>query len=174
MSEVEKIKKVATIEKTTGLYNQNYFYQRLEEEIARASRNRYSLSLIFMDMDKLKDINDNYGHLTGDKVLQLVAKSIKDSIRKMDIAFRYGGDEFAVILPETDSEEALYIAERIRQRIKGKTSFCPVSLSFGIASFPQDAKEPQELLDRADQAMYQAKWKGGDKIEKISSSDLSS
>ncbi len=166
---IEKIKKIATIEKLTGLYNQSYFYYRLEEEVARASRNGCQLSLLFMDVDKLKEINDTYGHIIGDKILQLVAKSIKSRIRKMDIAFRYGGDEFVVILPQVSSEKASLIAERIRREIKKVACSYFVSLSFGVASFPQDAKEPRELLDKADQAMYQAKRKGGDRIERINS-----
>lgn len=166
-SYIKKMEKEATMDKMTGLYNQNCFYQRLEEEVARTSRNGCSLSLLFMDTDRLKDINDTYGHLAGDKVLQFFARKIKESIRKMDIAFRYGGDEFAVILPEADSEKAFLIAERIRQKVKEVTSLHSVSLSFGIASFPRDSKRPQELLNKADQAMYQAKRKGGNRIEKI-------
>lgn len=165
-SYIQKIGKVATMEKMTGLYNQSYFYQRLEEEIAKASRSKCSLSLLFMDTDRLKDINDTYGHLVGDKVLQLIARSIKESIRKMDIAFRYGGDEFVVILPHAGSKEATLVAERIRKKTEGKTPFPPVSLSFGVASFPQDATEARELLDNADRAMYQTKQGGRNNIEK--------
>lgn len=164
---IEKITKVAAVDKMTGLYNQNHFYQRLEEEIARAWRNRHPLSLLFMDADKLKDINDSCGHLTGDKVLQFIAKSIKTSIRKMDIAFRYGGDEFVVILPGVDPERASLVAERIRKKIKENACVHKTSLSLGIASFPEDAQKPRQLLDKADKAMYQAKGKGGDRVEKV-------
>lgn len=166
-SHVEKIKKVATIEKLTGLYNQSHFYICLEEEIRRSSRNRCSLSLLFMDVDRLKQVNDNWGHLVGDKVLQLVARSIKCSIRKIDIGFRYGGDEFVVILPGVSSSDTVPIAERIQKKLKKLPFPCPVSLSFGIASFPRDGKQPRELLDRADRAMYQAKREGGDRIRQV-------
>jgi diguanylate cyclase (GGDEF)-like protein len=164
-SYIEKIHKLAIMEGLTGLYNQSYFYQRLEEELARASRSKYPLSILFMDVDGLKDINDTRGHLTGDKVLKLIARNIKSNIRKMDIAFRYGGDEFVVILPQADQDKAFLVAERIREKIK-KMPFS-LGLSIGIASFPQDAKKLRELLDKADQAMYQAKQKGGNRVEKL-------
>jgi len=163
---IEKIRKLALIDELTGLYNQSYFYKRLREELGKACRSKQPLSILFMDVDNLKFINDTYGHLTGDRVLRLIAKQIKDNIRTMDIAFRYGGDEFVIILPEIDSDKSLIVAERINQKIKKITFPSPLSASIGIASFPEDAEKPRDLLAKADRAMYQAKQKDAGKIKK--------
>ncbi|MBC7190273.1 GGDEF domain-containing protein, partial [Candidatus Aerophobetes bacterium] len=93
---IERMRNLAMSDKLTGLYNQGYFYKRMEEELSRASRRGSPLSLLFLDVDGMKKINDTHGHIIGDKVLRLVAEKIKQSIRKTDIAFRYGGDEFVV------------------------------------------------------------------------------
>lgn len=166
-SYIDKIKRLAVIEELTNLYNQGYFYKRLKEEISRALRGGNSLSILFMDVDGMKDINDTYGHLKGDNVLQLIARGIKSSIRNMDIAFRYGGDEFAVILPQTSPEGAFVVAKRIKEEVKRKTYPYNITLSIGLASFPQDGDNPRQLLDKADYAMYQAKQKGGDGVKRF-------
>jgi len=167
-SYIDKISKLAITERLTGLYNQGYFYQRLKEELSRASRWKLPLSILFIDVDGMKNINDTYGHLKGDEILQLVAGGIKNSIREMDIAFRYGGDEFAVILPQTSSKQAFIVAERIKEQAKIKAHPYNITLSIGLVSFPEDGDDPRNLLNKADKAMYRVKQEGGDGVRKFS------
>lgn len=166
---LEQIYQSAITEKLTGLYNQNYFYERLKEEVARSSRNNYSLSLIFADVDWLKSINDSYGHLVGDEALKKISQVIRSCIRKVDLPFRYGGDELAVLLPQTDGEAAYQIAERIRSKAN-KLSFREkfhLTVSIGVATYPQDANSPQDLLNKADSALYRAKQRGRNCVERF-------
>lgn len=160
----------ATItEELTGFYNRGYFYQRLKEEINRAERTDLPLSILVIDFDHLKIINDSYGHLTGDKALQEISKIIRACIRRVDIPARYGGDELVIILPETDSISAFNVAERIRKKI-ANTPFrnnIPLTVSIGIATYPKDTTQSQTLFERADQAMYQAKQKGANRVERL-------
>jgi len=166
---LEQIYQSAITEKLTGLYNQNYFYERLKEEVARSSRNNYSLSLIFIDVDWLKSINDSYGHLVGDEALKKISQVIRSCVRKVDLPFRYGGDELAALLPQTDGEAAYQIAERIRSKVS-KISFREkfhLTVSIGVATYPQDANNPQDLLSKADSALYKAKQKGRNHVERF-------
>jgi diguanylate cyclase (GGDEF)-like protein len=150
----------------TGLYNQRYFKQRLAEEIERAAEQDRPLSLLFCDLDRFKGYNDRLGHVAGDKALRAVAGVVLQSIRQVDLAARYGGEELTVILLDTPGDSAVEVAERIRQGVarldlgheRGLT------VSIGTAAFPDHATKVEELIDKADWAMYLAKRKGRDKV----------
>jgi diguanylate cyclase (GGDEF)-like protein len=150
----------------TGLYNQRYFKQRLAEEIARAAEQGRPLSLLFCDLDRFKEYNDRLGHVAGDKALRAVAGVILHSIRQVDLAARYGGEELAVILLDTPGDSALEVAERIRQSVAGLDLGHDrgITVSIGAAAFPDHATRVEELVDKADWAMYLAKRKGRDRV----------
>jgi diguanylate cyclase (GGDEF)-like protein/putative nucleotidyltransferase with HDIG domain len=150
----------------TGLLNHGYFHQRLEEEISRCSRFGSVLSLIFLDVDLFKSYNDAFGHLAGDEVLRQIAAHIKDSIRGVDMAFRYGGDEFAVVLPESSLDDACHVAERIRKRIECEmeSKGIAITCSMGIAAWPTDGVAREMVLRAADRALYLSKQKGRNQI----------
>jgi len=168
---LEKVYQAAITEDLTGLYNQRYLYKRLEEEINRARRFNHFLSLIFIDLDNLKKINDSFGHLAGDKILKRVSKIVRESIRKIDLPARYGGDEIVVILPETDTSSTYVLAERIRKRVENTfsgTDFS-VTVSIGVATYPEHSLEKMDLLHKADLAMYIAKQRGKNRVVSLSS-----
>ncbi len=160
----------ASIDFLTGLYNRRFFEKELELCVERARRERCIFSLILMDLDHFKRINDRYGHLVGDQVLQGVGRLIKSSIRKIDIPARYGGEEFAIILPGTTFEGALSAASRLREKIR-KENFGPeespinITASMGVGTYrPLNGTSPQEFLSQVDALLYQAKEKGRDLI----------
>ena len=157
----------------TGLYNHRFFHERLEQEIGRSSRFASIFSLVMLDIDLFKAYNDIYGHLAGDEVIRRVAKGILASIRTIDMAFRYGGEEFAVILPETRLDDAYRVAERIRKTIESgsSTKEMPITASLGVASWPLDGMMKEEVVARADKALYRAKQMGRNQV--CLSSDLS-
>ncbi len=151
----------------TGLYNHRYLHERLAEELHRAHESGRPLTILFCDLDHFKDFNDANGHRAGDRVLREVSHIIEQSVRSIDIAGRYGGEEFVVILVETDIEAALTVAERIRERIHAAgfaAHGTPLTVSIGIAGYPDDAERRDELLDKADWAMYLAKRRGRDQV----------
>ncbi len=150
----------------TGLYNQRYFKQRLAEEIERAADQGRPLSLLFCDLDRFKGYNDRLGHVAGDKALRAVAGVILHSIRQVDLAARYGGEELTVILLDTPGEAAVEVAERIRQGVAGLElgEDRALTVSIGTAAFPDHATKVEELVDKADWAMYLAKRKGRDRV----------
>ncbi|RME44696.1 MAG: GGDEF domain-containing protein, partial [Chloroflexi bacterium] len=164
---VPQLKAQARLDSKTGLWNARYFLELYTSELERAKRFNRPLSLIMADLDLLRNINNTYGHLAGDAVLAGIGKIIRDNIRTYDIAGRFGGEEFAIVLPETDTTEVRFIAERIRQVVEDTgfevcSSPTPISatLSLGTASFPDDATTPDELIHQADIAVYQAKLLG--------------
>jgi diguanylate cyclase (GGDEF)-like protein/putative nucleotidyltransferase with HDIG domain len=146
----------------TKLFNHRYLHERLDEEIARGTRFGSAFSIIMIDIDFFKTYNDTYGHLAGDEVLASIGQCIKNSIRTIDIAFRYGGEEFAVILPETILEGAYVVAERIREKIEQKfySGRAYVTASLGIASWPTDGVTKEQIIASADKALYTAKDTG--------------
>ena len=152
----------ANTDELTGLYNHRHFHERLEQEIARGSRFGSSFSLIILDIDLFKSYNDVYGHIAGDQVLRQAGRYIESSIRGIDLAFRYGGEEFTIILPETRLDDAYRVAERVRKTIESKTSFrtMPITVSLGIANWPSDGVMKEEIIVRADEALYRAKHTG--------------
>ncbi len=150
----------------TELYNHRHFHERIDQEIARGARFGSMFSLIMLDIDHFRIFNDNYGHLAGDEVLRKVARCIENSIRSVDMAFRYGGEEFAIILPGTALNDAYKAAERIRNTIEVKASpgTIPVTASLGISNWPIDGMNKEEVIARADAALYQAKEVGRNKV----------
>jgi len=163
---LEKIKQLAITDDLTGLFNSRYFFEQIEYEVERAKRYSTPLSLVFFDLDHFKNVNDTYGHLTGSRLLAEVGAVISEHIRKTDKAARYGGDEFVIILPQTDKSGACTFAQKLHNELNEKAFFSnngerlTVSGSFGVASFPDDAQNPTELISLADEAMYQVKANG--------------
>lgn len=161
-----KLYELATKDGMTKLYIYRHFVTLLENEMRRCSRYKRTMSLIMMDIDNFKRINDTYGHLMGDTILKCLASTLRETIRKIDIAARYGGEEFVVILPETDKQSAITIAERIRQNISkitvkvNETQDLSPTVSIGIAEFLVDGKETKELINAADTALYHSKHNG--------------
>jgi diguanylate cyclase (GGDEF)-like protein/putative nucleotidyltransferase with HDIG domain len=152
----------ANTDELTALYNHRHFHERLDQEITRNTRFGGTFSLIMMDVDLFKSYNDIYGHLAGDNVLRKVGEYIVNSIRGIDLAFRYGGEEFTVILPGTQIEDAYKVAERIRKTIEAKSSLkaMPITISLGVSNWPSDGIMKEEIIGRADEALYLAKQLG--------------
>ena len=150
----------------TGLYNRRYFEERLGEEIQRAREQKRPLSLLFCDIDDFKGFNDKHGHAAGDQALKTVANVIEASLRQIDLAARFGGEEFTVALVDTDAAGALEVAKRIRASVAGErhAAGAPLTISIGVASFPDSAVAKDQLLDKADWAMYLAKRQGRDRV----------
>ena len=151
------------IDDLTRLYNVRYLYQTLEGEIRRARRYGSAVSVVFMDLDGFKLVNDAYGHRAGSATLTEVAQVINSSVRESDFVARFGGDEFVLMLPETSAKRALQMAERVRERIAdhrfkgGVGADIYLTASFGVASFPEHATQAEKLIELADAAMYEAK-----------------
>ncbi len=149
----------------TKLYNQRSFARFLMDEWERARRGRAPISLLILDLDRFKSINDELGHLLGNEALERVAAVIRESVRATDLAFRYAGDEFAVILPRTGLEQAVVIAEKIRQRVGGQRvgdekGGRPLSVSVGAAEMTAETQAAEDLVQMADRALYQSKEAG--------------
>jgi len=145
----------------TGLLNRRYLEERLDEEIKRSSRHRFPMSVLMLDVDDFKSYNDSFGHQAGDSALKTAADVIRESLRNEDVAARYGGEEFSVMLPQTSSEEASAIAERIRRRFETtEFPYRQVTISIGIASYSRELQTAVELIRAADNALYQAKRSG--------------
>ena len=161
-----KARERAHTDELTGLFNHRYFHERLDEEISRCSRFGDIFSLVFLDMDLFKAYNDIYGHLAGDDMLKQIGHYIKSSIRGIDMAFRYGGDEFTVILPQASLEDSCKVAERIRKRIEVEMDSrgAPLTCSLGIASWPTDGVMREEIIQAADASLYYAKQTGRNRI----------
>jgi diguanylate cyclase (GGDEF)-like protein len=171
---LEKLNKLAITDDLTKLYNSRYFYNQIDLEIDRFNRYSHSLSLLLFDIDYFKEYNDKYGHLQGDKVLAKIGSLTKSCLRKMDTACRYGGEEFTVILPEINCQEAEHVAKRIRAAVEEEV-FSPVpgstvtiTISVGVTEHNAD-EEISKFVQRADKAMYEAKRKGRNRIYSIPS-----
>ena len=153
----------------TSLLNHNAFLNRLDQEIDRCSRFQTSLGLIMLDLDKFKKINDTYGHLYGDYILKEVGKIIKENVRTIDVVGRFGGEEFSVILVNTNVRDCIPLAKRIVEGINRKTFIFDgiatnLTISAGMSGYPSMSKESKELIKMADDAMYQTKKKGGNDV----------
>jgi len=160
---------LASTDGLTGLYNRRYLMEQIEREFIRSKRSKVPLSLVMVDLDGLKAINDNYGHAQGDEFLRALGKIIINSTRASDIAARWGGDEFMLLTPETDSRAAMRIGERVRAQVEEygvelKGNRIGMSISVGIASYPDHAAEVTELLGKVDSAMYNAKRGGKNQV----------
>ena len=162
---LKDIETLAITDGLTGVYTRRYFIERFDEEIKRSHLRRSSLSFLMIDADHFKAVNDQYGHLAGDAVLKEISNIIQENVREIDIVGRFGGEEFCVVLPDTDLEGSRVVAERIRKStekrlIKAYDSTLRVTLSIGIAIYPSDGKLLEELMDKADWALYRAKSQG--------------
>jgi diguanylate cyclase (GGDEF)-like protein len=154
----------------TDLFNRRYFEERFFEELQRSERHNLSFSLVMIDIDDFKLFNDTEGHLAGDEVLKSIANIAKDSLRVIDVIARFGGEEFAVIMPQTEKDEASLVAERIRKSVKEQLPRTwktfprdNITISIGIATFPDDGRDRKEVIRNCDKALYRAKMEGKDK-----------
>jgi diguanylate cyclase (GGDEF)-like protein len=162
-----ELRKISITDSLTGLLNRRYFQERLAEEVDRSIRHDHPLALMMIDIDHFKMYNDANGHLAGDKALTMVGRALRGGIRGIDVVSRFGGEEFAVILPDTRTEEALEIGERIRKEVEdlyfpGEESLPSkrLTISLGVAGFPQDAQDLKDFIQMADRALYRAKAHG--------------
>ena len=165
--EREFYKVLSSIDGLTELYNYRYLHQYLKMELEREKRYKRQLSLVMIDIDDFKNYNDQFGHLIGDMVLKKIATVFRNATRGCDVLCRYGGEEFAIILPETSKEEAVIVCERIRKSVETTemvdeqgTPVGNVRVTLGLASFPADADNKDDLIDNADRALYQGKEAG--------------
>ena len=171
--ENSRLYRMATLDRMTGLYVHHYFQERLSEEVKRVGRSNVPLTLLMSDLDHFKDINDTYGHYQGDIILKGVARVISQNIRGFDIASRYGGEEFAIILTETDIDEALIIAERLRKKVEeeiyhNEITDIKITISIGLAQYNSKVdKSSIDLIKRSDSALYLAKKRGRNMIVKF-------
>jgi diguanylate cyclase (GGDEF)-like protein len=161
--------RLSTVDSLTGLFNRTFFFAAMEREIARSARSGRGFCLLMMDLDELKSINDRVGHFHGDRVLRGVGKVITLGVRQIDTAARYGGDEFVVLLPETDPTGAFVLAEKIRLGVHSMSVEMPAgspvpSLSIGVVAYPDDGRTADELIISADGAMYASKRAGKDRV----------
>jgi diguanylate cyclase (GGDEF)-like protein len=161
---------MATVDQLTRLYLRDFFFRKLSEEQARARRYGGTFTVLMLDLDSFKEINDRMGHLAGDRYLQKVGEVIRETMRAADVPCRYGGEEFCVLLPETDLDGATRIAERIRMRVSNLEvrigdGVLKATISVGIAAYPADYPGTiQGFLEKADQALYLAKQSGRDRV----------
>src|SRR5689334_7053280 len=167
---VEKIQELTITDDCTGLFNARHLYKTLETEVYRSARFGYEFSVLFIDLDHFKSVNDTHGHLIGSKLLAEIGYLIKAQLRLIDYAFRYGGDEFVILLPQTGKDQALVVARRLRDNLR-TSIFCQeeglnlnVRASIGLATYPHDAKTPHDVIRQADEMMYMVKNSTRDNI----------
>src|SRR6266513_1261153 len=167
---VEKIQELTITDDCTGLYNARHLYKTLETEVYRSSRFGYEFSVLFIDLDHFKQVNDTHGHLIGSKLLAEIGYLVKAQLRLIDFAFRYGGDEFVVLLPQTGKDPALVVARRLRAAMRA-SMFCKdeglnlnVRASLGLATYPHDARTAHDVIRQADGMMYVVKNSSRDNI----------
>jgi len=167
---VGRIQELSITDDCTGLYNARHLFTVLAEEVNRSERFGYEFSLLFLDLDHFKSVNDRFGHLIGSRLLAQVGQALRDNLRLVDAAFRYGGDEFAILLPQTSKDAALLVARRLMRVFNGdhwlgsETPSVALRASVGIAGYPADATTPQAIVHRADEMMYQVKQAGRNNI----------
>ena len=169
---LEQLKELAITDGLTKLYNSRHFYAQLELEVDRSNRYGHSIALLLLDIDHFKLYNDTFGHIEGDKVLLRIGQIIKSCLRTIDTAYRYGGEEFTVILPETKGIEALTAAQRIRAAVE-KEKFFPepskartITISIGVTEYVK-AEKPKNFVQRADKAMYFSKKQGRNRVSSL-------
>lgn len=165
----EEIYRLMTIDGLTQVFNKRYFVESLERELSRSRRYRRNLSLIMFDIDHFKNINDTYGHLAGDAVLKQLCQVVHSRIRREDLLCRYGGEEFAILLPEIDHFNAKLTAEKIRRLVE-RTSFSfedtviPVTISLGVTTVDTDTIDPESFIKLSDEQLYKAKNSGRNRV----------
>jgi diguanylate cyclase (GGDEF)-like protein len=165
----EKVQELATMDSLTGIFTRRYWFERCNEEMERSKKFNYDMSCLMLDIDHFKDFNDKYGHLVGDAILLAVSNTIKENIRQIDLLGKYGGEEFCVILTETDARGAVFLAERIHKAMEEKQvraydEDLKVRISIGVSAFPENAQDLNTLIDKADQALYRAKETGRNRV----------
>jgi diguanylate cyclase (GGDEF)-like protein len=167
---VQRIQELSITDDCTGVYNSRHMFTVLAEEVRRSERFGYEFSVLFLDIDHFKRINDEHGHLIGSKLLGQFGRSLRKNLRLVDAAFRYGGDEFAVLLPQTGKEAALHVARRLmntfrnREWLTDEGLSLTLRLSIGIATYPLDGNTSHAIVQSADDLMYQVKESGRDGI----------
>ncbi len=173
----KRMEQLATTDGLTGLCNHRHFQERLANEVERAQRSAQPLSLLLLDIDHFKKVNDSYGHPCGDEAIRRLAAILKRQARQIDLAARYGGEEFVMVLPDTPSKGAKVVAERIRKEFQKEVFRAPdggtfqATVSLGLAVYPRDGKKKAELIDRADRALYQAKRSGRNRTVEFGETD---
>ena len=165
----KRITELSQTDDLTGISNMRAFNEIFEKEVAGAARYSYPLSVLMIDLDRLKVVNDQFGHTTGSALIKHAATLMRDGIREADILARYGGDEFVILMPHTNTEMSTLVAERIRELIEAKPlniggHQLPASISIGIASYPDNVVRPETLLDQADAALYRSKMSGRNRV----------
>jgi diguanylate cyclase (GGDEF)-like protein len=166
----QAMRTLAATDGLTGLWNQRRIKQTLRDEIKRAARYHRAFSVLMLDVDSFKTINDNYGHLQGDQLLRAIARILRGNVRSVDSVGRYGGEEFLIVLPETSKDDACRMAERVRSAVEEQAVVLLEdrtlrrTVSVGVASYPEDALNADELLQRADDALYRAKREGKNRV----------
>ncbi len=166
---VDKIKQVSDTDELTGAYNMRAFSSVLQRAFRQAVRYGHALSVVMIDSDNLKQINDTHGHESGNRLLQHVVRCIREQLRGSDVMARFGGDEFIVLLPETNNKGAVEMAQRIRKSVEishfdVRSGQASITVSLGIASYPEDGGNLEVILDKADKAMYRAKQRGRNRV----------
>ncbi len=161
----ERLHQLSVTDDLTGVNNRRYFFQRLGEEMNQTIRYGHTISVMILDLDDFKNINDVMGHIVGDAVLREFASLLRNKLRKGETVSRYGGEEFAVILPHVKADDALRAAEAVRKKVESTIFSCsgqgiPVTVSIGVAELDSRLKDPDEVLQRADKALYKAKSEG--------------
>jgi len=163
----DRVRQLAYMDGVTGIFNRRYFEMRIAEEIARSTRHGLTFSVIMLDIDHFKQLNDEFGHLVGDEVLRQVAAILAQQLRKSDVVSRYGGEEFAIITPETAAEGAVAVSDKLR-RVMESWQFPgvarPVTVSAGVAEFPSQGSTRDQLVQSADEALYVAKQTGRNRV----------
>jgi diguanylate cyclase (GGDEF)-like protein len=161
---LEQVQKMATTDGLTGIANRRSFDIGLERELSRATRNGSALTVVLLDLDHFKQLNDNYGHQVGDEVLRMVGGALAEHCRDFDMAARYGGEEFAVIMPGCQEHESIEAAERLRRVVADCESPIPITASVGVATYPLNGTTVDQLIKAADDALYQSKRSGRDRV----------
>ena len=156
------LKQVIEVDETTGIYNKRKFNKDIKAEVKRAENTGKDLSLLLIDIDDFKHYNDTNGHYTGDLLLNQVSQAIKDHLKQYDHVYRYGGEEIACLLPNTNLTQGHTIAERLRTLIQKTT---PITISIGIANYKGNTHTTKQLIEKADKALYKAKHNGKNKTE---------
>jgi diguanylate cyclase (GGDEF)-like protein len=166
---VEKIKQVSDTDELTGLYNMRAFSAMLQRSFKQAVRYGHTFAVVMIDSDHLKQVNDAHGHEAGNRLLQHMVRCIREQLRGSDVMARFGGDEFILLLQETNNKGALEMAERVRKavelsRFSVREGDANITISLGVASYPEDGANLDVILEKADKAMYRAKQKGRNRV----------
>ena len=172
VSGLQQQRRLSNADALTGAFNRRFLEHYLRHELARAARHKTSLAVAMVDVDHFKQLNDNFGHTAGDRVLRHIAQALETSVRRTDLVARYGGEEFVVVLPESNAEQAMMRMERIRETVansalpldkakaRSSSANMKITISVGVASWPQDGQAGTELISSADRRMYDAKKRG--------------